>query len=80
MKEKALKAIKLKGRVDPDQKLVILKDAIELPEGDVEIILIYDQSINDPKRHSIMALPTLDGKRYLGGSLRREEIYGDDGR
>jgi len=30
--------------------------------------------------HSPLKWPTLDGGRYLGGKLRREELYDDDGR
>ena len=80
MKETTLRAIRLKGHIGSDQKLEITEDAVELPEGDVEIILLYSQSIKRSERPSPLTLPTLNGKRYLGGSLRREEIYGDDGR
>ena len=80
--EKGLQAIKLKGHVGPDRKLEIIEDLIELPEGDVEVILLYPQRSSDGKTRISTPLkwPTLDGGRYLGGTLRREEIYGNDGR
>ena len=80
MREITLKAIRLKGHIGCDRKLEIIEDAVELPEGDVEVILIYQHSTKRPGRPSPLTLPSLNGKRYLGGSLRREEIYGDDGR
>ena len=75
-----LRAIKLKGHISPDRKLEIIGDLIELPEGDVEIILLYAQRRSDRKTEyaSPLIWPTLDGGRYLGGALRREEIYNDD--
>lgn len=78
----AMQAIKLKGRVGPDKKLEITEDSAELPEGDVEVILLYRQDHPNDKRESPSPLtwPALDGGRYLGRSLRREDIYGDDGR
>lgn len=79
MKEATLKAIRLKGHIGSDRKLEITEDEVELPEGDVEVILLYGQSIKKTERPSPLILPTLNGKRYLGGSLRREEIYGDKG-
>ena len=78
--EKGLQAIKLKGHVGPDRKLEIMEDIIELPEGDVEVILLYQQRSSDGKTRifSPLTWPTLDGGRYLGGTLRREDIYGND--
>ena len=77
-----MQAIKLKGRVGPDKKLEITAESAELPEGDVDIILLYRQGQPDEKREVLSPLtwPTLHGGRYLGKSLRREDIYGDDGR
>jgi len=80
--EIALQAIKLKGHIGSDRKLKIIEKPVELPEGDVEIIVLYPQPQSDkkPERLSPLTWPTLNGRRYLGGALRREEIYGDDGR
>jgi hypothetical protein len=80
MQEATLKAIRLKGHIGSDRKLEITEDSVELPEGDVEVILLYGESVKGVGRPSPSTLPTLNGKRYLGGSLRREEIYGDNGR
>ena len=75
-----LQAIKLKGYIGPDQKIEIKEHTSNLPEGDVEVILIYSQNQNVRKHLSPLTLPSLNGGRYIGGSLRREEIYDDDGR
>ena len=77
-----LQAIKLKGHIGPDQKLDITEKQIELPEGDVEVILLYSQvqPTDISERPSPLAWPKLDGGRYLGSSLSREKIYGNDGR
>jgi hypothetical protein len=58
MKETTLKAIRLKGHIGSDRKLEITEDAVELPEGDVEIILLYSQSIKRSERPSPLTLPT----------------------
>jgi hypothetical protein len=80
--EMMLKAIKLKGRIGPNQKLEIIEKPVDLPEGSVEVILIYSQDVSSKKieRPSPSTWPTLKGGRYLGGNLSREEIYDDDGR
>lgn len=77
-----LQAIKLKGHIGPGRKLEITESCIDLPEGDVEVILLYLKKRSDEKleRLSPLAWPTLNGGRYLGGALRQAEIYGDDGR
>jgi len=80
--EKTLQAIKLKGHIGSDRKLKIIEKPVNWPEGDVEIIVLYYQLKSEKrlKRLSPLSWPTLDGGRYLGGTLRREEIYNDDGR
>ena len=48
----------------------------------MELILLYERKPTgeDEAILSPLAWPVLDGGRYLGGTLRREEIYDDDGR
>ena len=75
-----LQAVRLKGRIGPDRKLEITEKTTELPEGEVEIILLYPEGGKTPNRLSPLTWPTLNGGKYLGGSLRREVIYDDDGR
>ncbi len=72
----ALQAIKLKGHIGSDRKLSILEEPIELPEGEVEVIVLYSQPrfFKKLERPSPLTWPTLNGGRYLGGTLRREEI------
>jgi len=60
--------------------LEITEGPQELPQGEVDILLVYRQRRPEVKRPSPEAWPVLDGGRYLGGTLRREELYGDDGR
>ncbi len=78
----ALQAIKLKGRIGSDGRLEILDGPAGLPEGEVEVIVLYSpvQSGEETARPSPLTWPVLHGGRYLGGKLRREEIYDDDGR
>jgi hypothetical protein len=80
--EMTLRAIKLKGHVGPGRKLEITGSLVELPEGDVEVILLYPQnrSNRESERPSPLMWPTLNGGHYLGGTLRREDIYNSDGR
>ena len=78
----ALQTIKLKGHVGSDGKLEIIEESVELPEGEVEVIVLYPQPLPFKKLElpSPLTWPTLNGGRYLGGTLRREEIYNNDGR
>lgn len=80
--KRTLQAIKLKGHIGSDRKLEIIERPVELPEGNVEIIVLYPQSRFEKEIEcpSPLTWPTLNGGRYLGGTLRREEIYNDDGR
>ena len=83
----ALQAVKLKGRIGPDGQLEILDGPAGLPEGEVEVIVLYSpvQSREEEARPSpltwpVLHLPAHDLGRFLGKSLRREELYNDDGR
>ena len=80
--ELMLQAIKLKGRIGPDKRLEITESPVELPEGNVELILLYpqDNAIKNAEHLSPAMWPVLDGGRYIGGKLNREEIYDDNGR
>lgn len=77
-----LGAIKLKGRIQPDRRLELPKLPPELPEGEVELILLYERKhvSETDTLPSPLSWPVLDGGQYLGGTLRREELYDDDGR
>lgn len=78
----ALQAVKLKGHIGPDGRLEILDKPAELPEGEVEVIVLYSpvRSGEEATRPSPLTWPVLHGGQYLGGKLRREEIYDDNGR
>lgn len=77
-----LDAIKLRGKINSNAQVVILEAPDTLPVGEVEMILLYEQVAppKEPVVLSPMDWPSLDGGQYLGGKLRREEIYDDDGR
>jgi hypothetical protein len=78
----ALQAVRLKGRIGHDRKLEIIENLPDLPEGDVEVILLYNKTKSNKERKPLSPLmwPVLDGGRYLGDSLCREDLYGDDER
>lgn len=76
-----MEAIKVRARIGPDSKLELLEPLYHLPEGNVEVILLFPRALaQDVKPVSVAQWPILNGGRYLGGSLRRSEIYSDDGR
>ena len=76
-----MEAIKVKARIGPDAKLELLEPLYELPRGEVEVILIFTRKPAQPALTIPAAQwPSLNGGRYLGGTLRRSEIYSDDGR
>ena len=73
-----LEAIKLKGRIRSDRRLEVPRLPPGLPEGEVELILLYERE--QASALSPLSWPVLEGGRYLGGALRREEFYSNDGR
>jgi len=77
-----LNAIKLKAWIDADRRIELREMPPDLPEGEVELILLYRQeaSLDKAKPMSPLDWPVLNGGRYLGRTLSREEIYDDDGR
>ena len=77
-----LEAVKLKGRIRSDRQLELPELPPDLPEGEVELILLYERKPTGEQIKPLSPLlwPALDGGKYLGGTLRREDIYDDDGR
>jgi hypothetical protein len=77
-----LETVRLRGIVRPGRRLELLQLPPELPEGEVEVILLYERKPSGEQAVPLspLAWPTLEGGQYLGGSLRREELYDDDGR
>ncbi len=69
-----MEAVKVKARIDDQRQLVWLESA-PLRAGKVEVIVLYEgaqTALEMPDQW-----PVLNGGRYLGGTLRREEIYDD---
>jgi len=76
-----MEAVKIRARIGPGAKLELLEPLYALPSGEVELILIYTRKPSPPVRPIPVAQwPILNGGRYLGGALRRSEMYSDDGR
>lgn len=76
-----MEAVKIRARIGPGAKLELLEPLEQLPEGNVEVILLFARKPVQPvKQISPMSWPVLNGGRYMGGSLRRIDIYSDDGR
>ncbi len=75
-----MEAVKLKARIGVNAALEWLEPFPDLPPGEVEIIVLYKQRPGKKKPLSPDQWPVLNGGHYLGGSLRREELYDDDGR
>jgi hypothetical protein len=75
-------AERLKAIVDTNGNLRLLQKITDLPAGrEVEVILLSDEGpISSQRRFSLKDLSTFKGGKWLGGRLRREEIYGEDGR
>jgi hypothetical protein len=75
-----LEALRLKGIVNPGRELELPELPPDLPEGEVEVILLYEKRAKEGIAPlSPLEWPALNGGRYLGGTLRREELYDDDG-
>ena len=74
-----METVKLKARIGPNAKLEWLEPLPSLPQGEVEVILIYERRKKPEGRQlSPSEWPLLNGGEYLGGTLRREEIYDDE--
>ena len=75
-----MEAVKIKARVRSDRKLESLQPLPNIPKGEVEVIVIYEPKRTETKEILPNDWPALKGGKYLGSTLRREEIYHDNGR
>ena len=76
-----MEAIKLKARIKGSAILEWLEPLPELPEGEVEVILLYKGDGGLEKKISPSDWPVLHGGRYLlNDHLSRNQIYEDNGR
>ena len=72
-----MEIVTLKARVGADHQLTWVEPLPPLREGEVEVTLRYRKRMVRHLTRIVADLPVLDGKRYLGGTLRREDIYDD---
>ena len=72
----------LRGRIHPDRQLECPSLSPESPEGDVELMVLYEREQMSEEITPLSPLfwPVLDSGRYLGETLRRDELYDVDGR
>lgn len=73
-----MEAIRLRARVSERSTLEWLEPLPHLPEGEVEVILLYERKQSEAGQHLASEWPALDGGNSLGGTLRREDIYDDE--
>ncbi len=71
--------IRARIRVDPDHRISGTAPA-DVPPGEHEVTIIVARPQRAEKRPRIAGLPTHDEPWDGSISLRREDIYGDDGR
>ncbi len=67
-----MEAVKIKARIDEQRRLVLL-EPIPLRPGEVEVIVLYKEPETASEEPG--EWPVLNGGQYLGGTLRREDIY-----
>lgn len=72
-----METITVRAHIGSDHRLTWLDPLPALREGEVVVTLRYPKKVGRRTLRATTALPVLDGKRYLGGSLSREEIYDD---
>lgn len=87
-----MKAIKLTAHVRPDGTLDWPEPPSNLPAGDAEVILLVpsaaeratfssEASSSKPSKDALATnWPRLRGGNWTGGALRREDLYGKEGR
>jgi len=72
-----MRAFRIRARIAPRRRLIWLEPTPRLQESEVDVILLYTHEKRDVGKQASAEWPVLDGGRYLGGTLRREEIYDD---
>ena len=76
----AMKVIELVGHVTEDHKLVV-EVPLEIDPGQYRVVVVIDCSQPSARPRAPAAFPVDDcGPWPENLSLRREDIYGDDGR
>jgi len=87
-----MKAIKLTAHVRPDGTLDWPEPPSNLPAGDAEVLLLVptaseramssSEALSTEPSEDVLATnwPRLRGGNWSGGALRREDLYGEEGR
>jgi hypothetical protein len=80
MQEAVMSSIRLRIHVAADHTISGIAPA-DLPEGQHEVVLATGSQVTPPvKPFRIADMPVYDGPWDDNVSLRREDMYGDDGR
>lgn len=75
-----MKAIETHGIVHPDGQLSV-RVPPDIAPGEHKVVVVIDEEPTDRPQRSITAFPVIDpGPWPADLSLKREDIYGDDGR
>ena len=70
-----MEAVKRRARVRQNH-LEWTDPSPDLPDGEVEVILLYTKEEAVQPALSVTEWPVLDGGTYQGGTMRREDLYG----
>jgi len=75
-----MKTIEINAVVGPDRKLVVQLPST-IPPGEHHVVVVIDEGISGEVKPTTWDFPVIDvGPWPEGLSLRREDMYGDDGR
>ena len=75
-----MRAIETQGIVHPDGQLSVRVPS-DIAPGKHKVVVVIDEEPTDRPQRSQIEFPVIDpGPWPAGLSLRREDIYGDDGR
>ena len=87
-----MEAMRFRVRVGPDGTLDWPESPPNLPAGEAEVILLVpsappqeaspsEPSSSEPSTDALATnWPRLEGGNWTGGALRREDLYGEEGR
>ena len=75
-----MRTIETRGTVSPDGQLSVRVPA-DIPPGEHQVVVVIEEQTVARGNRPLPAFPVLDLGPWPGDlSLRREDLYGDDGR